>query len=193
IPVDDDANGLSDRTVAIASPVFHALTLLSDLGPDYWVLPQQTIGGHTVGGFASGDRSGIVRIALFSHDAGDIQSRSDHSFRIILDLAGPTSDGRLNVTQYCFDRNHNTYFADAVRLRDAQAAADEVMRSAFAPAAASPRGYPRESVERIQELAALRPTAVQKINRMPSGRWQVTAPLTANGVNILVIDANTAE
>jgi hypothetical protein len=133
LPVDDDRpfgggsaishrwDGLLDEddpTVTVPTPIFHALGLLSDLGPDYWVLPPEQAGGHTVSGFASRDRQGVVRVALASHHAGDVQSRSDHAFRVTLELAGVSGDGPVRVTEHRFDREHNTYFTEAVRLRD---------------------------------------------------------------------------
>lgn len=124
IHVDDDGDGLSDRTVPVAAPIFHALTLLSDFGPDYWVLSQKQIGGHTIGGFTSLGSEGVIRLALFSHHGGDIQSRSDHRFRLTLDVAGVPGNGPLRVTRYRFDSTRNTYFGDAVRLRNSAATAD---------------------------------------------------------------------
>ena len=124
IPVDDDGDRRSDRTVTVAAPIFHALGLLSDLGPDYWIISPQHIGSHTLGGFASRDGSGVVRIALFSHNAGDIQSRSDHSVEVTLALKEHGFRGPADITEYRFDREHNTYFNQAAALRDGLARPD---------------------------------------------------------------------
>lgn len=163
IPVDDDGDGRSDRTVTVPTPVFHALGLLSDLGPDHWVLPSQQVGGHALGGFASRDPKGVVRVALFSHHAGDIQSRSDHAFKVTLDLAGIGGDGLVRVTEHRFDREHNTYFTEAARLRDGSTAADR---------------EELEALTRILEegdLATLR-DAFQKIPKLDPGSLHAIAP-----------------
>jgi hypothetical protein len=247
LPVDDDGDGLSDRTVTVPTPIFHALSLLSDLGPDYWVLSPQQIGGHTLGGFASRDPEGVVRVALYSHHAGDIQSRSDRAFKVTLNLTGVDGADPIRVTEYRFDREHNTYFSQAVALRDGpmtgadpeevesltrileegdpaalrqafkriqrldagslhaiapaflqmaagltdpelREAAQAVMRAAFAPAASSQPGYPREKVEEIQKLAELRPTAVTTPSRKPGGGLQLEVRLSGNGANMLLIE-----
>jgi hypothetical protein len=119
--VDDDGDGGSDASTTVASPIFHALTLLSDFGPDYWPLPARQIAGHTVSGFASRDARGDLRVALFSHHAEDIQSRSEHAFAVTLEL-NSLGDGPFRVTEHRFDREHNTYFAEAVALRQKAAA-----------------------------------------------------------------------
>ena len=51
--------------------------LLNLLGDDYWVLPEQTFGGHVVSGFASRPTPDEVRLLLYSHSDLDTQSRSD--------------------------------------------------------------------------------------------------------------------
>jgi hypothetical protein len=122
LPVDDDGDGTSDRTVSVATPIFHALTLLSDFGPEYWPLQSQEVAGHTVSGFASRDEKGVMRVAVFSHHAEDIQSRSDQTFAVSLDLSSLADDGPFRVTHYRFDREHNTYFNQAVALREEAAA-----------------------------------------------------------------------
>jgi hypothetical protein len=128
--VDDDGDGLSDRLVHVPMPIFHAINLLSDLGPDYWPLATQQVGGHVLGGFASRDPQGAVRLALFSHHAGDIQSRSDHSFKIALDLnlgrsREPSGTSETRVTEYRFDRDHNSYYRQALALREGPAVSNK--------------------------------------------------------------------
>jgi hypothetical protein len=117
LPIDRNGDGLSDDSTTIASPIFHALTLLSDFGPDYWPLASQQIAGHTVSGFASRDSQGTVRVAIVSHQGDDIQSRSDQSFQVALRLNSLDPGRPYRVTEHRFDRMHNTYFAEAVALR----------------------------------------------------------------------------
>jgi hypothetical protein len=164
VPADDDGDGVGNRTVGVPTPVFHALNLLSTLGPDYWVLPSQQVGGHALGGFASRDANGVIRGALFCHHADDIQSRSDHAFRVTLDLAGAGGEESVRVTEHRFDREHNSYFGDAVALRDRSittANSEEV-----------------EALTRILEEgdpAALR-EAFKKIKKLDPGGLRAIAP-----------------
>ena len=85
----DDGDGRGDRTVTIPMPIFHVLVMLSDLGDRYWVLPEQQLGGHVVGGFASRDE-GAVRVVLYTHHAQDTQSRSEAAFSRSLPRASCT-------------------------------------------------------------------------------------------------------
>jgi hypothetical protein len=116
LSIDNNGDGLSDASTTVASPIFHALTLLSDFGPDYWPLASQQIAGHTVSGFASRDARGAVRVALFSHHAEDIQSRSEAAFTATLEL-NSLGKGPFRVTEHRFDSQNNSYFAEAVALR----------------------------------------------------------------------------
>ncbi len=120
IACDDNADGRADRSVTVPMPVFHVLGLLSDLGDDYWVLPARPSGGHVVSGFASRDERGVVRVLLYAHAPRDTQSRSSAEFDVALELAGlgGTKDASLRVTQYRFDRDHNSPFRRARELRD---------------------------------------------------------------------------
>jgi hypothetical protein len=123
IHVDDNADGRDDRTVTVPMPVFHVLGLLSDMGDRYWVLPAQKVGGHKVGGFASRDNHGVVRILVYTHQAEDTQSRSDASFEVTLEIDGLRFDKEAKVEEYRFDRDHNSPFELARSLRDRPAAA----------------------------------------------------------------------
>jgi hypothetical protein len=96
--------------VTVPFPIFHALGLLSDMGDRYWVLPARVSGGHTVGGFASRDDRGVVRVLLYTHHAQDTQSRSGAAFDVALDLDALGWDGPARVVEYRFDREHNTPF-----------------------------------------------------------------------------------
>ncbi len=118
--VDDDGDGRTDRTVAVAMPILHFLGLTSTMGSDYWVLRERRIGGHVVSGFA-GRSEGDVRLLLYSHHELDTESRSEHEFRVALTLAG--LDGpQAHVTQYRFDKDHNSYYRLARPLREARLA-----------------------------------------------------------------------
>jgi hypothetical protein len=122
---DDNEDGKTDRLVTIPMPIFHSLSLISDFGDRYWPLPEQTIAGHTVAGYASRDESGAVRVLLYSHHAQDTQSRSDAKFDVALDLSHLNWTSPANVQEYRFDRDHNTYFHEARPLRDRTARAPE--------------------------------------------------------------------
>ncbi|HWE37049.1 MAG TPA: hypothetical protein VG406_10820 [Isosphaeraceae bacterium] len=110
IHVDDDGDGRADRDVTVPMPIFHALGLLSDLGDRYWVLPQRVEAGNVVGGFASRDDKGVVRLFLFAHHSEDTQSRSEAAFDLTVDLDHPGWTGRARVVEYRFDRDHNSPF-----------------------------------------------------------------------------------
>jgi hypothetical protein len=138
---DDDGDGRADRSVTIPMPIFHVLTLLSDFGPRYWVLPFEQVGGHVVSGFASRDDSGTLRILLYSHHAQDTQSRSQASFDVELDITALGWEGPARIREHRFDTDHNSYFHQARAL-------------------GNPRGaLSREQVEQFEELARLKVTS----------------------------------
>ena len=118
IHCDDDGDGKSDRTVTIPMPIFHALGMLSDLGDRYWVLPERVAQGNVVGGFASRDDQGGIRILLYAHHAQDTQSRSEASFDVTLDLDGLGWPVPAHVEEHRFDRDHNSPFRLIRTLRD---------------------------------------------------------------------------
>ncbi|MFQ5804867.1 MAG: HEAT repeat domain-containing protein [Phycisphaerae bacterium] len=127
IQVDDNGDGVSDCTVTVPMPIFHFLGLLNSMGDEYWVRPEEARGGHVISGFAS-KTNRDVRVLVYSHHALDTQSRSDATFEVDLNLAGVPCR-RLRVQEYRFDKDHNTYYRLAQRLRDraaANAAPDEV-------------------------------------------------------------------
>jgi hypothetical protein len=113
----DDGDGRGDRTVTIPMPIFHVLGMLSDLGDRYWVLPEQRVGGHVSGGFASRNE-GAVRVVLYTHHAQDTQSRSEAAFDLTLEIDGLGWRGPSRVQEYRFDRDHNSYFRQGRALRD---------------------------------------------------------------------------
>lgn len=116
INVDDNGDGKSDRGVLVPMPILNFLGLLSGMGGDYWVLPEQTYGGDVVSGFASRTEDD-VRVLLYAHNATDTQSRSDHQFTVSLDLAGLPWP-RVRVVEYAFDRDRNSYYRLGQQLRD---------------------------------------------------------------------------
>lgn len=118
LPCDDDGDGRSDRIVTVPNQVFHVLTLISDLGDRYWVPPLQSVGGHTVGAFASRDDKNVTRIVLYTHSAQDTQCRSDAQFNVALTLDHPGFAGPAQVQEFRFDRDHNSYFRLGRALRD---------------------------------------------------------------------------
>ena len=146
IGCDDNGDGRSDREVTVPMPIFHVLGLLSDLGDRYWVLPDQTAGGHKVTGFASRDDGGIVRVLLYAHDPRDTQSRSGATFDIALELSGLGGSSPITVQEYRFDRDHNSPFRLARALRDRPGPSGG---TAFAPAEYSRRGRGGPSALRV--------------------------------------------
>jgi hypothetical protein len=102
--------------VTVAMPVLHFLGLIAQMGPEYHVLPEQTVGRHVVSGFASREGK-TIRVLLYAHSALDTQSRSDAPFDISLHLTG-LPGGKLAVREYRFDKDHNSYFRLGRELRD---------------------------------------------------------------------------
>jgi hypothetical protein len=126
LQADDDGDGRADRGVTIPMPVFHALNLLSDMGPRYRVLPERVVGGHVVSGFASRGE-GAVRVLLYAHQAQDTQARSEAEFDVTLELEGLSSP-RARVREYRFDKEHNSYFRLGRALRDREPRAADPAR-----------------------------------------------------------------
>jgi len=120
VHVDDDDDGRTDRTVAIAMPILHFLGLTSTMGSDYWVLPERQIGRHVVSGFA-GRTDRDVRVLVYSHHELDTEARSENRFDVALALTG-LSPGSRRVEQYRFDKDHNSYYRRARALREAREA-----------------------------------------------------------------------
>jgi hypothetical protein len=108
------------RTVTVASPILHFLGLLARMGPEFHVLPERTAGGHVVSGFASRDGE-TVRVLLYAHNALDTESRSAAEFDVSVRLAG-LPRGKASVSEYRFDKDHNSYFRLAQEQRDRPAA-----------------------------------------------------------------------
>jgi len=119
--VDDDGDGKTDRTVAVAMPILHFLGLLSSMGSDYWVLPEERVGAHVVSGLAGRTRRRVpgddVRVLLYSHHDLDTQSRSENQFQVTLHLTG-LPEGQLQVKQFRFDKDHNSYYRLGRSLRE---------------------------------------------------------------------------
>ena len=157
---DDDGDGRGDRTVTVPMPIFHVLGLLSDLGDRYWVLPEQRVGGHAIGGFASRDE-GVVRVLLYTHHAEDTQSRSEASFDVTLDLDGLGWMGAARVQEYRFDRDHNSFFRQGRALRDRAPQAgnnDRVLLTALIGTLGD--DDPRTQLEALGTLKTLGPSAL---------------------------------
>jgi len=122
--VDDDGDWQADRSVTIPLPVFHMMTLLNSMGDDYWVLPEERHGGHVISGFGSKTESD-VRILVYSHHEGDTQARSEAAFDVALRLTG-LPQGEIRVDEHRFDKDHNSYFRAALKLRDRKVPASKV-------------------------------------------------------------------
>jgi hypothetical protein len=182
LQVDDNRDGRSDRTVTVPMPIFHVLGLLSDLGDRYGVLPEQTVAGHKVSGFASPDDKGAVRVLLYTHHAQDTQSRSDASFDVSLALHGLAWEGPARVTEYRFDRDHNSPFRLAHAWR-ARAAGRESAELFLALSAYSPA-----EVEEVQKVCECRPSEPAIRARASAGRLDLTTRVAGNGCVFLTIE-----
>lgn len=116
IAVDQTGDGQADREETIAMPILHFLGLLARMESPFLVLDEQLVTGHVVSGFAS--RSGqTTRLLVYTHAAADTESRSDDRFQVRVLLTG-LEGSRVRVRQYRFDRRHNSYFEEALALRD---------------------------------------------------------------------------
>ncbi len=166
LQVDTNGDGRPDRSQTVPMPIFHMMTLLSDLGDRYWVLPDRVEGGHVISGIASRDQRGTVRVLVYAHDDRDTQSRSEATFTLSIDLQG--RPGPAIVEEYRFDRRHNSPFRLAGRLRD---------RSVLRPADA----------QEFARLAELHPTAISTPTRQADGSLQISTELAGNGCSFLVI------
>lgn len=116
IQVDDDEDGLPDRSSTIAMPILNFLALTNQMGDEYWVLPEQTIDAHTVSGFAS-RLDGRTQLVLYSHAPLDTEARSEQSFDVTVNLSG-VEGRKVAITQYRFDKDHNSYFYLGRSLRE---------------------------------------------------------------------------
>jgi hypothetical protein len=170
----------TERTVTVPMPIFHVLSLLSDMGDRYWVLPERSVGGHVVGGFASHDEHGVIRVLLYTHHAQDTQSRSDASFEITLDLSGLGWRGPAAVQEYRFDRDHNSPYRLIQKIVGSPRSANTSL---------TPVAYPQAEVEKVQQLCqcqASRSTHSQDA----AGRLQLKVHVEGNGCNFLVIGSD---
>ena len=116
IAVDEDGDGAKDREESVAMPILNFLGLTAGMGETFWPLPEQTVGGHVVSGFAS-RTEGAVRVLLYSHNPLDTQSRSENAFQIALELS-PAPWPNVRVREYRFDKDHNSYYRLGRQLRD---------------------------------------------------------------------------
>ena len=154
--VDDDGDGQEDRTLTLPMPIFHFLDLTSGMGGDYQVLPEKTIGGHVISGFASRTQRDL-RMVLYTHHGLDTQSRSEAEFDFTLELTGlDWSDVR--VDEYRFDKDHNSYFRLGRRLREASSsevtgkAKAAELRSAIEAIGSSDRETQLAGLEKVAAL-----------------------------------------
>ena len=116
IDVDEDGDGKKDRTETVAMPILNFLALISAMGDDYHALGEQQFAGHLVSGFVS-NKSDAVNVLLYSHNPHDIQSRSKKTFEIALDL-NDIPWPEVQVKQYRFDKDNNSYYHLGRELRD---------------------------------------------------------------------------
>jgi hypothetical protein len=164
---DSNGDGQPDRTVALKKSIFNAITLLASMGDDYYVLPQFSLEGHVVSGFATCSEDD-VRIMLYDHNWQDSQATSGKDFRVRLAITG-LPDRRFQVRQYRIDRDYNTYF----RLRELFG-----MKSA----------YTRSEVRRLIAATQLHETARRQTKRASAGSLSLDLDLHGNGLNFVVLE-----
>ena len=166
-----------ERTVTLPMPIFHVLGLLSDFGPRYWVWPPRVVGSHRVGGFASRDERGVLRVLLYTHDPQDTQSRSAAAFRVTLEIAG-WAPQPLRVREYRFDKRHNSCYALARALRHRTTTAAE-----------APRGpYTGAVLAELEQAAACHPTRETTGAADGAGRLRWSGRVAGNGLNVVVFE-----
>ena len=157
------------RTVTVAMPILHFLGLIARMGPEFQVLPEQTVGGHVVSGFASRDGN-ILRVLLYAHNGPDTESRSGAEFDVSLRLSGLVA-GKRAVTEYRFDKDHNSYFRLGRELRDRPPAG----------------GHPADVVKRVEEMSQLRPTGSSAVDAA-DGSVTLKVRLAGNGACVVVLE-----
>ena len=165
--------------ITVPMPIFHVLGLLSDMADEYWLLPDRTVGGHTISGFASRDASGAVRVLLYAHDPQDTQSRSDAAFDVTLDIDGIPWSGNARVGEYRFDRDHNSPFGLIKSMEKSTPSAQPAL---------APADYPKAIVDQLREACECRPTRDPPHPRVADGRLRLTGRITGNGCFFWVIE-----
>ncbi|MBN1422626.1 MAG: hypothetical protein JXP34_27865 [Planctomycetes bacterium] len=167
IHVDDDGDGRGDRTVTVAMPILHFLGLLAGMGERFWPLEEHIAGGHIVSGFAArSDRA--LTILVYAHHALDTESRSGRAFDVRLSVTGLAA-GPAAVTEYRFDKAHNSYFELGRRLREESMDAESTLspedRRELGEAAKLAGSAERASrLEGLRRLARLGPRAKSAVS-----------------------------
>jgi hypothetical protein len=146
----------------VPNPILHFLGLVASMGPDFRVLPEQVIGGHTISGFTSAGEGGI-QLLLYSHDGLDTEARSRAEF----DVTVKFTDLKLtNVAAHesRFDKDHNSYFRLGRALREqadgASSAQDSKIAAAIGTALQDLHGDRMEMrLAALDKIASLGPQA----------------------------------
>ncbi len=152
IGVDQDGDGRKDRDETLALPILNFLGLLARMTDRYWVLPEQSVEGLTISGFASqvDDRWYLL---LYAHDPLDVQARGRAEFQVQLRLKG-LGWSRAVAREYRFDKDHNSYFRLGRELRDRPPDASRVKRPNAEQVARLLEGL--NHAEPAEQLAAVR-------------------------------------
>jgi len=172
-----DDDGRSERAVTVPMPIFHMLGLLSDLGDEYWVLSANSAGGHVIGGFASRDGQGVVRVLLYTHDAQDTQSRSDTSFDVSLDMKGLGGKGLASMREYRFDRDHNSPYRII----------KQIVSTPRPAASLTPAVYTKAQAEQVGRACQVQSEA-SLLARGPDRALRLEVQLSVNCCDFLVIE-----
>ena len=162
IHIDNDADGRADRSATVAMPILHFLGLTNRMGNQYLVLPERTIGAHSVSGIAS-RTDNRTQLVIYSHAPLDTESRSEQKFEILLNLSG-VAGRKAHVTEYRFDKDHNSYFRLARSLREQRIAStsklyDEAKQRVRAAIRKLESGEKPTIQQALQELSDLGPAA----------------------------------
>ena len=170
LTVGDRDDGRGKYTETVASPILRFLGLLSGMGDRYWVLPETTIGGHVVSGFASRGAKD-VKVLLYSHDPLDTQSRSDQAFFVSLAMAG-LEWSQAYVQEYRFDKKNNSFYNYAKQLGGSA-------KKEFTP----------EEADRTTSLSQLHVTR-SYLQKPQAGLYSLSATVLGNGSNFIILTPN---
>lgn len=155
IHVDEDGDGQGDRVETVPMPILPFLGLMAGLGDEFFPLPEATIGGHVVSGFAAPQEGGMA-VLLYAHHPLDTQSRSEQKFRIRLELPAPSA-GEHRVRQQHFDKRHHSYYELARRLRNAPEASRsaEQAQQLEAELAKLQSSNPKEQIQALERIGEI--------------------------------------
>jgi len=182
LSVDIDGDGKPDKKVTIKKQIFNFIELLSSMGDNYLVLPEENHAGYVVSGFATPTDKDI-RLLLYAHKEIDTQSSSDDNFDVIIKLSELPCE-YLIVRQYQMDKKHNSYFRLATEKLGTRIRSPlEIHQVVFTP----------QEVAQIEKAAHLHETAPSMEYKTQDGKLELTVKMASNGLNFLVLEPANSE